>query len=57
MPTYDYRCAACGHVFEVFECVSAEGPRECPRCKKQRSRRLMGGGLAPIVKRSPRGGG
>ena len=53
MPTYDYRCDACGHVFEVFERLSSEGPR----CRKKRSRRLLGGGVGPLMRRAPPGGG
>jgi len=60
MPTYDYRCGACRHVFEVFERLNARGPRDCPRCGKQRARRQMGCGAAPVIRGAgspaPRGG-
>jgi putative FmdB family regulatory protein len=58
MPTYDYGCTACGHRFEVFEPMSAFGPRECPRCGKRRARRLLGAGAAPVKRGTPplRGG-
>ena len=52
MPTYDYRCGACRHVFELFERLNAEGARECPKCGKKRSRRLMGCGAAPVIRGS-----
>lgn len=33
MPTYDYRCSACGHEFEVVHKIAEEGPTKCPvRC-------------------------
>ena len=32
MPTYDYRCAACAHRFEVIHGVHADGPDACPSC-------------------------
>ena len=32
MPTYDYRCAACGHLFEVVHGVYGLGPDACPAC-------------------------
>lgn len=32
MPTYDYRCTACGHQFEAFQTMSAEPLKECPVC-------------------------
>ena len=52
MPTYDYRCGGCRHVFEVFERLNAEGARACPRCGKKRARRLMGCGASPLVRGS-----
>lgn len=47
MPTYEYRCRACGHAFEAFQKIS-EGPIDtCPACKAQDVQRLIsaGGGL------------
>jgi putative FmdB family regulatory protein len=32
MPIYDYRCAACGHAFEVAHGVHGSGPEACPSC-------------------------
>ena len=32
MPTYDYRCAACGHTIEIFHSILDEGPEACERC-------------------------
>jgi putative FmdB family regulatory protein len=32
MPTYDYRCAACGDRFEVVHGVHSLGPEACPTC-------------------------
>ena len=52
MPTYDYRCQACGHEFEMFQQMS-EGPaRKCPGCGKLKLRRLMGAGGGIIFKGS-----
>ncbi len=31
MPTYDYICHTCGKKFEVFQSMSAEALKECPR--------------------------
>ncbi len=52
MPTYDYRCDACGHEFEEFQAMSAKVLRRCPACRKQRLRRLFGTGAAIIFKGS-----
>lgn len=49
MPTYDYACASCGHAFEAFEPMSAEGRRECPKCGKE-ARRRLGRGAGAYVK-------
>jgi len=35
MPTYDYRCKKCKHVFELFHSMSDETVKRCPRCKSK----------------------
>jgi len=50
MPTYEYRCEACGHEFETFQPITAAPVRECPRCGKRRVRRLIGAGSGIIFK-------
>ena len=35
MPTYDYRCRKCGHLFEVFHSMSDDTPRRCPQCRSK----------------------
>ena len=52
MPTYDYECAQCGHVFEVFEKPTAKRTKPCPDCKKGKAKRLMGAGAGIIFKGS-----
>ncbi len=52
MPTYEYRCEACGHEFEKFQSITAEPVRECPRCGKRRVRRLIGAGAGILFKGS-----
>lgn len=49
MPTYDYECIECGHVFEHFQSISAENLKECPKCGKE-LKRLIGGGSGIIFK-------
>ncbi len=51
MPTYDYRCNACDHTFEVFQSITAEPLRECPRCKGE-VQRVLGPGAGFIFKGS-----
>jgi putative FmdB family regulatory protein len=32
MPTYSYRCSACGHKFDQFQRFSEDTLTECPQC-------------------------
>jgi putative FmdB family regulatory protein len=50
MPTYDYECNACGHVFEKFQSITAPAVRKCPKCGKLKVRRLIGTGAGVIFK-------
>ena len=52
MPTYDYRCNACGHEFELFQSMSEAHKRKCPDCSKLKLERLIGTGAAVIFKGS-----
>lgn len=52
MPTYDYECEACGHTFEEFQSINAEVLKKCPKCKKNKLRRLFGTGAALVFKGS-----
>ncbi len=52
MPTYDYECDACGNSFEKFQYITAAPIRKCPRCGKQKVRRLIGTGAGIIFKGS-----
>ena len=52
MPTYDYECAKCGFVFEVFEKPTQKRVKNCPSCKKGKAKRLLGAGAGIIFKGS-----
>jgi putative FmdB family regulatory protein len=52
MPTYDYKCDACGHAFEQFQSMSAAPIKKCPKCGKQKVKRLIGTGAGLIFKGS-----
>jgi len=32
MPTYTYRCASCGHQFDIFQKFADDPLKECPEC-------------------------
>ncbi|CAN5713658.1 hypothetical protein BH11PLA1_BH11PLA1_10970 [soil metagenome] len=50
MPTYDYRCTACGAALEEFQSMTAPRLKKCPRCGKAALERLIGTGAAVIFK-------
>ena len=52
MPTYDYRCESCHHVFEAFQAMSADPLKDCPECGTPTLKRLIGGGSGIIFKGS-----
>lgn len=41
MPTYDYQCFACNHVFEEFQKISDNAIEICPQCGKKEVKRLV----------------
>jgi putative FmdB family regulatory protein len=52
MPTYDYVCDACDHQFELFQSITDSVKRKCPKCGKNKLRRLIGTGAAIMFKGS-----
>jgi putative FmdB family regulatory protein len=52
MPTYEYRCDACGHEMEAFQSITANPLRKCPECGKLKLKRLIGIGAGVIFKGS-----
>ena len=47
MPTYEYACTACKHEFEKFQSMKDEPVKKCPKCGKNKVKRLIskGGGI------------
>ena len=52
MPTYDYRCDACDHAWELFQQMTADPVKSCPECGKKKARRLIGAGAGIVFKGS-----
>ena len=52
MPTYQYECEACGHEFEELQSMTEAKFTKCPKCKKNKLVRLIGGGSGMIFKGS-----
>jgi putative FmdB family regulatory protein len=50
MPTYDYRCDACGHALEIFQSISEPAKKKCPKCGKSKLVRLIGAGAGFLFK-------
>ena len=50
MPTYEYRCKACGHELEEFQSMSAKPLKKCPACGKMQLERLISGGGGVLFK-------
>jgi putative FmdB family regulatory protein len=50
MPTYDYRCSACEHEFELVQSMRAPVKKKCPACGKLQLERLIGVGAGFIIK-------
>ena len=51
MPTYDYKCTECDYTFELFQKMTDEPLKTCPKCKGK-VKRLIGMGAGPIFKGS-----
>ncbi len=51
MPTYEYKCNECEHVFEELQSINAEPVATCPECGGT-VQRLIGGGAGLIFKGS-----
>lgn len=52
MPTYDYKCGACEHEWDVFQSIKAKPVRKCPECGKLKAKRQIGTGAGIIFKGS-----
>lgn len=52
MPTYDYKCGNCGHLFETMQSIKADPLTKCPECGKETLKRLIGTGGGLIFKGS-----
>jgi len=51
MPTYEYECIGCGHLFDVFHTMTAKPRIKCPECGG-RTKKLIGAGAGIIFKGS-----
>jgi len=49
MPTYEYECTKCGHIFDWYQSMSSEHLKTCPKCKGK-LKRLIGSGSGLVFK-------
>jgi putative FmdB family regulatory protein len=52
MPTYEYKCRACGYKFEVLQKITDDPLLVCPKCEEDKLKRVIGAGLGVIFKGS-----
>src|SRR5256885_3193386 len=52
MPTYEYQCDACGNKFEKFQSIMSAPIKKCPKCGKNKVRRLISTGAGLLFKGS-----
>ncbi len=51
MPTYEYKCLACGKLFEYFQKMTDDPIEKCGECGGD-LKKLIGAGMGPIFKGS-----
>lgn len=42
MPTYEYRCKACNHGFDIVQPFSEDALTTCPECREERLKKVFG---------------
>jgi len=42
--TYEYKCRACGHEWELEQKITENAVTQCPECKEEEAQRLVSGG-------------
>jgi putative FmdB family regulatory protein len=52
MPTYDYRCAECGHRFEAVQSFHDDPITDCPSCGRTQTVRKVYGNVGVVLKGS-----
>lgn len=45
MPTYDYKCEKCGHIFEIVQRITEDPLKFCPECKGSIKRLISAAGI------------
>ncbi len=43
MPTYEYECTKCAHLFELVQSMNDKPRSRCPKCRSKVKRLISGG--------------
>ena len=49
MPTYEYECTKCAHIFDWYQSMTSPHLKTCPKCKGK-LKRLIGSGSGLMFK-------
>jgi len=52
MPTYQYECDNCSHVFDIMQSIVEKKLKKCPQCNQLTLQRLIGSGGGIVFKGS-----
>jgi putative FmdB family regulatory protein len=52
MPTYEYRCSACGAEMEIFQSITEATKRKCPECGERKLERKISAGAGFLFRGS-----
>ena len=52
MPTYEYRCKNCESEHDIFQSITENPKRKCPKCGRMKLERLISSGGGVIFKGS-----
>ena len=52
MPTYEYRCSACGAEMEIFQSITEAPKRKCPECGERKLGRKISAGAGFLFRGS-----
>lgn len=50
MPTYEYKCRACGFEEEVMQRITESAITKCPKCGEETFERIVSGGAGVLYK-------
>ncbi|NCC24234.1 MAG: zinc ribbon domain-containing protein [Deltaproteobacteria bacterium] len=49
MPIYEFECSDCGQVFETIQSISSKENPPCPKCKCEKTRKVISAGVRAMA--------